>query len=168
MNAITEKAYLRFDSLKFRDQLVLWAARHWIAASSTRPTMPPLVTEAFKVAGIPEATDYLHEALTIVSTRARRTILFCPVDCQTVSNEEARFLTLLTLVRQGGCEECAMKLLLRWVPAPAAFLARVAMRGLSLSVVRELGARPKTNPGSFGSEVSVSFRWPDPGASRLH
>jgi len=168
MSASPQTSCLRFDSLKFRDQLVLWAAREWIAASSEGPTMPTLVQEAFDVAGVPEATALLHATLTIISTGARRTILFSPAGSPMVCAEEARFLTLLMLARTDGCDAYATQLLLQWVPVPVALRARTVVRDLAQCVFVELGSDADACPQPPGTEFSLSFPWPDHGATRVH
>ena len=168
MSASTQTSCLRLDSLKFRDQLVVWAARHWIAASSERPTMPSLVQEAFDVAGIPEATPLLHAALTIISTGARKTIHFSPPGCAMVSAEEARFLTLLTLARTDGCHACTSKLLLEWVPEPVALRAHAVVRDLAECIFVEFGSRTSASSRSIQPDNSSPGLWPDPGIARVH
>lgn len=161
------ESHVRFETLKFCDQLLLWAARMWIAASTTRPTMPSRVGEAFGLAGVSKALASLHELLTMIRVANGHSIGFQPVCCPLVAPAEARFLTILTAARVESCEEYALELLLEWVP-PAA--ARIA-----LSSVHEL-ARDTAMLGHKGSPLAWRFESaqgrtcssPDPGLLLVH
>lgn len=115
--------HLRFAVLRFHDQFLLWGARMWIAETRQQPAMPPRVREAFAVAGVLEATDYLHDLLTIISTQAGRAVHFNPVAEPFVAEEEARFLTLLAAARHDACDAYAVTLLTGWLPLAAAHRA---------------------------------------------
>ncbi|MGF1641880.1 MAG: hypothetical protein ACFCUO_13110 [Rhodospirillales bacterium] len=167
-----DDALFRFDTLRFRDQLVLWAARMWIEASAARPTFPDAVEEAFALAEVPEAGPLLHDLLTILTTTAHRTVFFNPAGCPLVSSEEACFLSMLAAARQDGCDACALRLLGRWVPAGAARRALGSARDLALLTVRRLQPRrvdvdDRSQAAARGGRGPTTPS-PDPGVSLLH
>ena len=130
--------FLRFEAMKFRQQLSVWSARLWLAASTARPTMPDCVKETFFVAGIPTGASHLHDLLTIICVSTRHMIHFKQDGCSAISADEARYLALLASASHGNTERCIAKLLEHWLPPAAARLAVQPARGLAHSVFVQL------------------------------
>lgn len=159
--------HLRYAMLKFHDQFLLWAARMWITESRRQPTMPLRVREAFEVAGVVEATDHLHDLLTIISTKADRTALFHPVGEPLVAEEEARFLTLLAAARHHACDAYIVTLLTEWLPKVAALRALAPARALALIAGTKLEP-PASGRSHLLTGAQSGSSSPDPGFALLH
>lgn len=159
---------LRFAALCFRDQFLLWSVRAWITESAGGPHMPRRVEEAFDAAGLAEARQTLHELLTIIGTRAHRTVRFRPIGCVGVADEEARFLTLMAAARCRESDAYALDLLMGWLPPHEAMRALPLARDLALKAAERLPAPgPGAHPPPAGP-TPVEPTSPDPGLSLIH
>lgn len=159
---------LRCDLLTFHDQFLLWSTRHWVSASVLMPTMPPLVREAYTVAGLPETPDDLHELLTIITTAALRAIHLKPPCSTSLSSDEAHFLTLMTAARCETRDADTISLFRHWLPPAAARLALAPSRRLVEATFAKLGSPRLPHAELWQQAPAMAFLSPDPGWSQVH
>ncbi len=159
---------LRCDLLTFHDQFLIWATRNWVMASTSCPTLPPIVREGFGVAGAVEAADDLHQLLSIITVSAVRVIQLKPPGCRILSPDEARFLTLMTAARCETCDADTISLFRDWLPPAAARHALWPARRLAWATFEKIGSPASPHADAWRMDRHASLRSPDPGNTLTH
>jgi hypothetical protein len=121
---------LQIGQLGYGEQLVLWAARRWLADPASWTRVGEEFALALGCARARQALDALEDILLTLHRGARRTVFLHRLDCCRVSGDEHALLSALAAL-QAGCPGRA-EALLRWllpscaVPGAAAAACRLA------------------------------------------
>jgi hypothetical protein len=121
---------LQIGDLTYGEQLVLWAARHWLADRASWARVGEEFALALGCVRARPALDALEEILLTLHGGARRTIFLHRLDCCRVSSDEHAVLSALAALQHGRGTRA--RALLHWllppcaVPGAAAAASRLA------------------------------------------
>jgi hypothetical protein len=137
-------------------------------ASEKYPTLPTEVLEAYSVAGIPAAAKDMDNLLRIVTTTAHRIIHFKPPAHPALSQDEMRYLTMLTAARCEGCDNKTLFLFREWLPATAARLALPHARRYVSATFAKYGSPTAPHCDAWRMDQQTQTRSPDAGLRLTH
>jgi hypothetical protein len=137
---------LRISDLAYGEQLVLWAARRWLADRSGWPRVAEEFALALGCIRARAALGALERILEALHGHARRTVYLHRLDCCLVSGDEHALLSALAALQAGS--PARARAFLEWllpppvaadVAGPASCLAETLARAGFL-----IPARPRT------------------------
>lgn len=137
---------LRISDLAYGEQLVLWAARRWLADRSGWPRVAEEFALALGCIRARAALGALEEILEALHGGASRTVYLHRLDCCRVSGDEHALLSALAALQAGTPGRA--RAFLEWLlpPPAAADVAGAALR-LAETLARAgllIPARPRT------------------------
>lgn len=139
------RVMLRISDLAYGEQLVLWAARRWLADRSGWPRVAEEFALALGCTRARAALGALEQILEALHGGARRTVYLHRLDCCRVSGDEHALLSALAALQAGSSARA--RAFLEWllppplaadVVAPASHLAEALARAGLLIPARPL------------------------------
>jgi hypothetical protein len=112
-------------------RLLVWAMRHWVAATTSRRCAQAAIGPAFAKFGALDALPHFHMSLMILSREASQQLSFAPLHCLHVGEDEA---LLLRLFASRGHHHTLQGTLALIVDAAAVSSLRAAMTATALSL----------------------------------
>ena len=105
-----------FHHLPFCDQLLIWAARKWVAAPEVDGNLHQTLQTAFRLAKAPRAYIAFDGFLTVLFASTTRTIDFRSHRSPEISADENRFLAAVAAMQVPGDGKTAERLVAHWMP----------------------------------------------------
>ncbi len=99
-----ERTTVAVKDLSRGAQFVLWSIRKWVQGKTRQIDMSKSFSEAYEMAGVPEAVEVLEEMMALLATTTMRPVLVeCPCS-EVLSTDEVLLLRSLRALQFGHVE----------------------------------------------------------------
>ena len=108
-----------FKGLPFSEQFILWATRTWVRSNQGASSLHQILRSGFRAVEIEDGYLKLHAIMTILTTTAKKDILFHCNCCDGITLDEHTILGIVAYFQMGD-EATAHMILSEWLPIGSA------------------------------------------------